>query len=407
MDSKPLRKLSVALLIGALSWVAVAAAATWEEELRRGRALEQQGRVNEAVLAFVRAEKQASRPETLRQLAFTLHRLRRFPSCQQVAARWVSSYPEDIDALDSLGVCALNAGNSDIAIDAFRRALARQDDPKRQLWLSHAAYAQGDYKTARDAAREGLTLTSRREEVEIALGSAELALGNIAEAKRLLGDKPILGLTYVDAEGGFRVIRVLRNGPADRAGLRVNDVVTRINDRQVGADAANLADQVAAQPVGAEVTLGIQRDGRTLSRSVVLSLDPPAPIPPIPSKDVAGDDGWSENSLRLRGVRVEPDRIILGNTFRIHIELSANGTAADISVPVTLMLSITQDGRILTRTEWVARIPSHQSASVIKEVPRAAGRPGIYGIEVQARGAGGLAAGLGQFEIIADTAGAY
>ena len=391
----------IALLLGVLSWTALAASATWEDELRKGKALEQQGRVNEAVLAYAQAERLSSRPETLRQLAFTLHRLNRYALCQQVAARWVSAYPEDIDALDGLGVCALKADNPRIAIDAFRRAIARQDSPKRQLWLAHAAYDLGEYETARTAARKGMEEASRREEMAYVLGASELALGNVAEAKRHLGDKPLLGLTYVPAEGGWRVIRVMRNGPADRAGLRVNDIVTHFNGQQLGTQTDSLASRVADQPVGAEVTLTFQRDGQTLTGSTLLSLDSPVQATAPRPKDVAGDDAWSENPLRLHGVRVEPIRVVAGDPFRIHIELAANASSSAESMPVTLTLYLTREGRMLTQVEWVAQVPTHQRATVIKEVPRAAGEPGHYDIEVLVRGAGGLAASLAQFEIVA------
>lgn len=401
----------IALLFGVLSWTAPAASATWEDELRKGQALEQQGRVNEAALAYVRAERLASRPETLRQLAYTLLRLKRHAQCQQVAQRWVAAYPDDLYALEGLGVCALNAGNPGIAIDAFRRAIDRQDTPKRQLWLAHAAYDLGEYETARSAARKGMEVASRRDEMAYVLGASELALGNIAEAKRHLGDKPLLGLTYVPADGGWRVTRLMRNGPADRAGIRVNDIVTRFNNQPLGTQADSLASLIASQPIGADVTLTFQRDGRTLTGVTRLSLDSPTPATGphgVTGKastdvatDIAGDDIRSENRLRLHGVRVEPDRVRVGESFRVHIELAANEASTAASAPIAISLSITQEGRVLTRTEWTAQVPTHQRATVIKEVLRAAGQPGLYRIEVQARGAGGLAADGGHFEIIA------
>jgi len=68
---------------------------------------------------------------------------------------------------------------------------------------------------------------------------------------------------------GALVSRLLRGAPAARAGLRVGDVITTIDNRDVPAP-ADLAAQVANQEVGAQIVIGFSRAGaaRTLSLSV-------------------------------------------------------------------------------------------------------------------------------------------
>ncbi len=67
------------------------------------------------------------------------------------------------------------------------------------------------------------------------------------------------------------------NGPAGRAGLRVGDIVTAIDDRPVD-DARALRFRLATYPVGGSVRLGVLRRGET--RTVTLGLQAPPEIPP-------------------------------------------------------------------------------------------------------------------------------
>jgi S1-C subfamily serine protease len=61
------------------------------------------------------------------------------------------------------------------------------------------------------------------------------------------------------AEGAL-VSRVWQDAPAARAGLRVGDVITTVNDREIPAPAA-LAELISSQEIGARITLGFVRSG--------------------------------------------------------------------------------------------------------------------------------------------------
>jgi serine protease Do len=60
---------------------------------------------------------------------------------------------------------------------------------------------------------------------------------------------------------GVVVMELLRNSPADRAGVEPGDVVVGIDGRPV-QDAAQLRNELAAAPVGSNVRLTLLRDGR-------------------------------------------------------------------------------------------------------------------------------------------------
>jgi serine protease Do len=66
------------------------------------------------------------------------------------------------------------------------------------------------------------------------------------------GAKPVKGAQIMD---------VVKGGPADRAGLKKNDIVTRYGDKEID-DSSILQNEVAATPAGRDVKLTILRDGR-------------------------------------------------------------------------------------------------------------------------------------------------
>jgi S1-C subfamily serine protease len=65
------------------------------------------------------------------------------------------------------------------------------------------------------------------------------------------------------------VSRIWQDAPAARAGLRVGDVITTANDREIPAPAA-LAALISSQEIGARITLGFVREGT--QRLVQLSV---------------------------------------------------------------------------------------------------------------------------------------
>jgi serine protease Do len=60
---------------------------------------------------------------------------------------------------------------------------------------------------------------------------------------------------------GAQVVDVVKGGPADRAGLKKNDIITRYGDKEI-AESSELQNSVAATPAGRDVKLMILRDGR-------------------------------------------------------------------------------------------------------------------------------------------------
>lgn len=108
-------------------------------------------------------------------------------------------------------------------------------------------------------------------------------------AKRVIGELlkygkvlwPYLGISGTDmtndiarelnipyAEGAY--VAQVNNGPARKAGLFANDIITAINDKKV-TSFEQLLMEVRSHQVGDEVTLAINRDGKVLKLKVILA----------------------------------------------------------------------------------------------------------------------------------------
>ena len=75
---------------------------------------------------------------------------------------------------------------------------------------------------------------------------------------------------------GVQINEILQDGPAARAGLRIGDVITAVDGREVDDDEA-LRFRVATLRIGATAQLTVQRQGKPVSLSVQLQAPPENP----------------------------------------------------------------------------------------------------------------------------------
>ncbi len=85
---------------------------------------------------------------------------------------------------------------------------------------------------------------------------------------------------------GFKVIRVTLNSPADKAGIRVNDIITRVNDTKITIsrddttaearrETMQFVNAISNQEPGALITIEVFRDGKYLQIPTILGIGEP------------------------------------------------------------------------------------------------------------------------------------
>jgi serine protease Do len=97
-------------------------------------------------------------------------------------------------------------------------------------------------------------------------------LGDDGEPEQKGQDKPRKGVP----DKAAWVSRVMPSSPADKAGVHVGDIITQIDGQQIDG-AADVVDYVAAQKVGAKLTLALLRDGKASKSQVTLAELPANP----------------------------------------------------------------------------------------------------------------------------------
>jgi serine protease Do len=93
-------------------------------------------------------------------------------------------------------------------------------------------------------------------------------------AKQLELDRPVLGVRLAeedtDADEGVRVVGTMENSPAAEAGLKTDDLITRINDKKVGSR-EQLIKTVSKFEPGKTITVSFRRDGNDQEVEVKLA----------------------------------------------------------------------------------------------------------------------------------------
>ncbi len=80
----------------------------------------------------------------------------------------------------------------------------------------------------------------------------------------------------LERPSGVIIAGLLRDGPGAKGGLRVGDIVQTMDGRPVG-DTPKLMARIAAKAPGEKIELGVYRNGKTQSLSVVAGLRPVRP----------------------------------------------------------------------------------------------------------------------------------
>lgn len=95
--------------------------------------------------------------------------------------------------------------------------------------------------------------------------------------------RPYLGIRYVligrdvailnEVPQGAYVQEVIADSPAEKAGIKAGDIITKINNQQINAE-TKVSDIIVAKKVGESVSLEIWTDGKTRPTSTILQEAP-------------------------------------------------------------------------------------------------------------------------------------
>ena len=86
----------------------------------------------------------------------------------------------------------------------------------------------------------------------------------------LLGeDRPFLGVTTNEAEGGAKITSVTKNSAAEKAGLMKGDIISKVNDEKV-SDHADVSKSIGKLKAEDKVTITYRRDGKENKVTAVL-----------------------------------------------------------------------------------------------------------------------------------------
>ena len=97
------------------------------------------------------------------------------------------------------------------------------------------------------------------------LGKSPLAVGiSSVPRRRIPPQHGVLGILITDSSPGPRITRVFPNSGAENAGLKVDDVITRVAGKLV-KDAETLTNMVAAYRPGDTLELSLRRDDRDVA----------------------------------------------------------------------------------------------------------------------------------------------
>jgi len=94
----------------------------------------------------------------------------------------------------------------------------------------------------------------------------------------------------LDQKSGAIVAGVLKNGPADRAGIKPGDILMSVNGQEI-TDTTRLLNVIAQIKPGTAAKVHLVRKNRELDVDVVIGKRPPPPKQPADDSEQQDDEG--------------------------------------------------------------------------------------------------------------------
>src|SRR5262249_15189755 len=130
------------------------------------------------------------------------------------------------------------------------------------------------------APAQGETAMTRRSALALAvLAALSWAAVARADEKKAAEDKPMgfigVGLS-MSADGGIQIDEAIKDGPAEKAGVKAGDVVKKLNGKEV-KDLEGFVSQVRTAKVGDKLKITVSRDGKDMELTITVAKRPAEP----------------------------------------------------------------------------------------------------------------------------------
>ncbi len=217
-----------------------------------------------------------------------------------------------------------------------------------------------------EVTRDGKTVTVN---VTLAAGTS-ITTAPSMPANPAISNRPMLGVQLEDTANGVIVRDVVAASPAEKAGLKVGDVLTKIGDTEV-KDAQSASAAVQTHKIGDEVAIEVTRDGKTVTVNATLAAAPAMSMNPMPNGNGLGiayngsDKSWTisalptDSDLYKAGLR-EGDKItkfdgtaydpaglmgyVAKATTDVTLTVTRDGKDQEIKVPATALQTLGMGG---------------------------------------------------------------
>jgi len=211
---------------------------------------------------------------------------------------------------------------------------------------------------------------------------------------------PFLGIGLSSAGNGVKVEQVQTGSPADKAGVKVGDIITAIDAKAVTAD--TFRDVIAGHKVGDVITLSLTRGTNSLEVKATLverpaeaTAEPNAPAAPTASterpmlgiqlEDTANGpiirDVITGSPAEKAGLKVDDVLTKIGTTA-VKDAASASAAVQALKVGDEVSIEVTRSGKTVTVMATLAAAPATVTAPPTPNAPTTASRP-MLGVQLQ------------------------
>ncbi|BAU23147.1 hypothetical protein THC_0756 [Caldimicrobium thiodismutans] len=197
------------------------------------------------------------------------------------AKRALELSPDESDAYAVLGLLYKEQGHYKEAENYFKKAIELDSKQRHSYKLAELYLENENYKAAIEFLRKSLELKKDNFEVLLLLSIAYMNTGNYGEAldfsNRAIELATVTGIgvriKLSDDKSYPEVVSIVSSGPADRAGIKVGDKITKIGGQSIKGWDINRVMQALKGDEGSKVSLTIEREGSSKAMDFSLTRE--------------------------------------------------------------------------------------------------------------------------------------